>query len=78
MAVFRLIDGHIKAESLGLDPTSVEEWLEGTWDPEADEMVTPEAGERYLQALVDRPMTYFRFEPGEPDPSFGWHPVKTN
>ena len=74
VAVFRLVDGHVSAESLGEGTSVVDEWLEGTWDPDADEMITPDMGERYLQALVNRPMTYARFEAGEPDPTFGWYP----
>src|SRR5437899_1387393 len=88
-AVFRLVDGRIEVEDLASgrrlrvgEPSSdstrwLEEWLEGTWDPDEERMIMPEEGERYLQALTDRPMTYWRFEPGEPDPTFGWHREST-
>jgi hypothetical protein len=84
-AVFRLINGEIEIEDIlsgdklrvgGRSSEStrwLQEWLEGTWDADEERMVTPEEGERYLQALVERPMTYSRFEPGEPDARFGWH-----
>ena len=79
IAVFRLVDGQIEVEDRASgerlranappsDATRwLEEWLEGTWDADEERIVSPNEGERYLQALVDRPMTYFRFEPGEPD-----------
>ena len=71
VAVLRLVDGHIAAESITAGTDVIDEWLEGTWDAESDEMVTPDMGERYLKALVNRPMTYARFEPGETDFSAG-------
>jgi hypothetical protein len=88
VAVFRLRRGEIEVEDLasgdrirpGVPPSAsttwLGEWLEGTWDPEEERMITPQEGERYLHALIDRPMTRWRFEPGEPDPTFGWHPAR--
>lgn len=78
VAVFRLIDGEIVIEDLTsgdrlranssiTDSTRwLAEWLEGTWDAEAERMITLDEGEHFLQALIERPMTYWRFEPGEP------------
>jgi hypothetical protein len=65
LAVFRLTNGTVQIESMVGSSEFVYEWLEGTWDPDEERMIRPAEGERFLRALVDRPMTYFRFEPGE-------------
>jgi hypothetical protein len=75
MAVFRLAGGHIVVEQLFPCQAMVDDWLQGTWDPDEERMIMPLEGERYLRALVERPMTRARFESGEPDPSFRWHGV---